>query len=76
MFSSLTNRIFFASAALAILCIGVAIYVVNERVTTSAEEEMGLDLKQTAAVVDREREKLASFKATVEKLSTNLAQLS
>lgn len=59
MFSSLTNRIFFASAALAILCIGVAIYVVNERVTTAAETELRLDLEQTSAVVDGERESLS-----------------
>jgi signal transduction histidine kinase len=68
MFSSLTNRIFFASAALAILCISVAIYVVNERVTTAAEEELRLDLKQTGDVVDQQQ-------ATVSDLYAELAQL-
>ena len=53
--SSLTNRVFLASAALAILCIGVAIYVVNVRVTGSAEAELQRALEQTGAVVDQQR---------------------
>jgi signal transduction histidine kinase len=59
IFSSLTNRIFIASAALAILCISVAIYVVNARVTASADTELSADLTQTGAVVDRERERIS-----------------
>jgi signal transduction histidine kinase len=55
MFSSLTNRIFFASAALAILCISTAIYVVNVSVTRSAEAELERALRQTGAVVDQQR---------------------
>ena len=55
LFSSLTNRIFLASAALAILCIAVAIYVVNVRVTNSAEDELKRALVQTGAVVDQQR---------------------
>ena len=43
--SSLTNRIFFATAFLAVLCIGVAIAIVNVAVTRQAEDELrhGLD---------------------------------
>ena len=33
LLSSLTNRIFLASAALAVLCIGAAVYFVTVRVT-------------------------------------------
>ena len=37
IFSSLRSRIFLASALLAVLSIGVAIYLVNVRVTREAE---------------------------------------
>ena len=40
IFSSLTNRIFIASTALAVLSIGVAIAIVNVRVTREAEGEL------------------------------------
>ncbi len=68
MFSSLTNRIFFASAALAILCIAAAIYLVNVQVTASAEDELRRDLSQTGDVVDQQR-------ATVSDLYAEFAQL-
>jgi hypothetical protein len=37
LLSSLRSRIFLASAVLAVLCIGVANYLVNVRVTEEAE---------------------------------------
>ena len=40
LFSSLTNRIFFATALLAVLSIGVAVYRVNVAVTAQAESEL------------------------------------
>ena len=40
VFSSLTNRIFFASALLAVLAIAVAVYRVNVAVTAQAENEL------------------------------------
>ncbi len=39
-FSSLRSRIFLASALLAVLSIGVAIYLVNVRVTREAERTL------------------------------------
>ena len=40
LLSSLRSRIFLASAVLAVLCIGVAIYLVNVRVTEEAERTL------------------------------------
>ena len=40
LLSSLRSRIFLASALLAVLCIGVAIYLVNVRVTAEAERTL------------------------------------
>ena len=40
LFSSLTNRIFLASALLAVATIGVAVYVVSARATREAETEL------------------------------------
>src|SRR5258708_791273 len=53
--SSLRSRIFLASAALAVLCIGVAIYLVNVRVTQEAERTLEREIVATAALVDNLR---------------------
>ena len=53
--SSLRNRIFLASALLAMLCIGLAIFVVNVRVTQEAERTLERDMVATAALVDNLR---------------------
>ena len=44
-FSSLTNRIFFATALLAVLSIAAAVYIVNRAVTRQADLELqrGID---------------------------------
>ncbi len=55
MFSSLTNRIFLASAAVAILCISTAMYFVNVSVTRSTEDQLKQALEQTGRVVDQQR---------------------
>ena len=44
--SSLRGRIFLASALLAVLSIGAAIYVVNERVTREAERSLQRQLEE------------------------------
>jgi hypothetical protein len=49
--SSLTNRIFFATAFLAVLCIGVAIAIVNVAVTRQAEDELRHGLDEAASLV-------------------------
>ncbi|HEY7057171.1 MAG TPA: hypothetical protein VH458_11635, partial [Vicinamibacterales bacterium] len=49
--STLTNRIFFATAFLAVLCIGVAIAIVNAAVTRQAEDELRHGLDEAGALV-------------------------
>jgi len=56
IFSSLTNRIFIASAALAVLSIGVAIAIVNVRVTREAEGELERGLEEAARLVEQHHE--------------------
>src|SRR5205085_6207881 len=47
--------IFLASGLLAVLCIGVAIYLVNARVTEEAERTLDREMVATAALVDNLR---------------------
>src|SRR6188508_2646925 len=53
--SSLRSRIFLASAMLAVLCIGVAIYLVNVRVTEEAERTLQREIVAAASLVDNLR---------------------
>jgi len=53
--SSLTNRIFLASALLAVVSIGVAVVVVNAAVTAQAEAELAHGLDEAAAIVEEFR---------------------
>src|SRR5206468_1339438 len=55
MFRSLRGRIFLASALLAVLSIGVAIYLVNVRVTNEAEGALQREILSTGALVDQLR---------------------
>jgi signal transduction histidine kinase len=55
LLSSLRSRIFLASALLTVLCIGVAIYLVNVRVTEEAERTLEREMVATAALVDNLR---------------------
>jgi signal transduction histidine kinase len=55
LLSSLRSRIFLASALLTVLCIGVAIYLVNGRVTGEAERTLEREMIATAALVDNLR---------------------
>ncbi len=75
IFSSLTNRIFLASAALAVSCITVAIYVVNVRVTDSAEDELQRGLVQTGAVVDQQRATASDLFAVLARFADQLSNL-
>jgi signal transduction histidine kinase len=54
-FSSLTNRIFFATALLAVLSIGVAIYIVNRAVTKQGALELQRGIDEAATLVDEYR---------------------
>ena len=55
LLSSLRSRIFLASAVLAVLCIGVAIYLVNVRVTEEAERTLQREIVAAAGLVDNLR---------------------
>jgi signal transduction histidine kinase len=77
---SITNRIFLASALLAMLSIGAAVYFVSARLTAQTEIDLQGDLNEAATLVDDQRrtqfenfERIATliadlptFKATVE----------
>ncbi len=52
---SITNRIFLASALLAMLSIGAAVYFVSARMTTQTELELQGDLAEAASLVDDQR---------------------
>ena len=70
---SLTNRIFLATALMAIPSIGLAIYVVNVAVTRQAEDELRRGLEAAATLVDRNRD-LVGFSLD-EQLAARLKQL-
>jgi signal transduction histidine kinase len=75
LLSSLTNRIFLASAALAVLCIGAAVYMVNVRVTDQAEAELVRGLDEAARVVEQHRTTLAETFTLVARLVADLPRL-
>ena len=52
---SITNRIFLASALLAMLSIGAAVYFVSARLTAQTETELQRDLTEAATLVDDQR---------------------
>src|SRR4051794_13694587 len=52
LLSSLTNRIFLASASLVVVSIGLAAYRVNASVTEQAERDLQSGLTDAAALVD------------------------
>lgn len=56
LLSSLRSRIFLASALLAVLCISVAIYLVNQRVTQEVERRLAEEVVAASALVDNLRE--------------------
>jgi signal transduction histidine kinase len=51
--SSLSNRIFLASALLAVLSIGAAVFVVNRTVTRSAERDLERSLEEAGTLVEQ-----------------------
>jgi signal transduction histidine kinase len=55
LFSSLTNRIFVASALLAVFSLGVGIYNVNVAVTNRAESELRRGLDESRALIEENR---------------------
>src|SRR5262245_8996097 len=55
VFSSLTNRIFFATAVLAVLLTSVAIYIVTRAATRQTEAELQRGIGEAATRVDEYR---------------------
>ncbi|HET9832853.1 MAG TPA: hypothetical protein VFP91_14110, partial [Vicinamibacterales bacterium] len=55
LFSSLRGRIFLASALLAVLSCGIALFFVNHRVTSEAESSLRREILVSGAIVDQLR---------------------
>lgn len=75
IFSSLTNRIFFATALLAVLSIAVAIAIVNVAVTRQAEAELRHGLDEAGALVSEYRSLMFEHFATEARLVADLPKL-
>lgn len=74
-FSSLTNRIFFATALLAVLSIAVAIAIVNVAVTRQAEDELRHGLDEAGALVSEYWSLRFEHFATEARLTADLPKL-
>ena len=75
LISSLSNRIFLASAALTLVCIGIAMYLVNARVSVSAEDELQRGLVQTGAFVEEQRSTMSDVFTVQARLVADLPKL-
>jgi signal transduction histidine kinase len=73
--SSLTNRIFLASTALALLSLGFAFYFVNARASVEAEAELRRGLIEAATLVDLRRGNLSEGHTTMARLIADLPKL-
>lgn len=69
---SLRNRIFLASALLAALSIGGAVYFVSARITAAIEAELQRDLGEAASLVDQQRASLFETFALMARLIADL----
>ena len=72
---SLSNRIFLATALMAILSIGLAIFVVNVAVTRQAENELQRGLEDSATAVEQYRDLLLEQFAREARLIADLPKL-
>ena len=72
---SLTNRIFLATALMALLSIGLAIYVVNVAVTRQAEDELRRGLQDAATLVEHNQDLLFEQFAREARLIADLPKL-
>ena len=75
MLSSLRSRIFLASALLAVLCIGVAIYLVNRTVTAEAERTLEREIVATGAQIDQLRAERTQTFTLMARLIADLPKL-
>ena len=74
-FSSLSNRIFMATAALAVLAIAVAVYRINVAVTAQAENELRRGLVEAGTLLDEHRTTLFEHFAREARLIADLPTL-
>jgi signal transduction histidine kinase len=75
IFSSLTNRIFVASALLTVLAIGVAVYRVNVAVTAQAESELQRGLFEAGTLLEEYRTTLFEHFSRETRLIADLPRL-
>ena len=75
IFLSLTNRIFVATAALAVMAIAVAVYRINVAVTAQAENELRRGLIEAATLLDEHRTTLFEHFAREARLIADLSNL-
>ena len=73
--SSLTNRIFLGSAALAVLTIAVAVYRFNVAVTVQAENELRRGLEEAGTQLEENRETLFGHFSREARLISDLSNL-
>ena len=73
--SSLTNRIFLASALLALVAVGGAASIVNERATREAEADLQRGLVESGSVVDQQRTVLVDTFLRMARLVADLPKL-
>ena len=75
LLSSLTNRIFLATATLAVMAIGFAVYFVSVRVVQDAEDELSRGLVEAGKLVQQHRATLADTLRTEAELIADLPRL-
>jgi len=75
LLSSLRSRMFLASAVLAVVCIGIAIFIVNAQVTREAEHTIEREIVATSAQVEQLRNERAQNSTVMARLIADLPKL-
>jgi signal transduction histidine kinase len=75
LLSSLRSRMFLASAVLAVVCIGIAIFIVNGQVTREAERTIEREIIATSAQVEQLRNERAQNSTVMARLIADLPKL-
>lgn len=75
LLASLTNRVFLASALLAVLSIGVAIYLVNDPVTREGEAQLQRGMVEAAQLLEEHRNTLTDSFTSMAELLADLPRL-
>ena len=75
IFSSLTNRIFLASALLTVVAIGVAVYRVNVAVTAQSENELRRGINEAGTLLEEYRSRMFEHFAREGRLVADLSNM-